>query len=655
MEFSTYYSRYASDFNNYKEEISDNIYGMVPIEVSTLLKQYGRLRTKEIFRKNCASGHLPVRPEKAMALVELMEGLDDWEYDGTVDTGYLGGGNCSLGHQLRYEHWAKSASTGKELVFGSTCAGDFFGIKPEVLKKIDEGRKQVTDEILFVIYLYNNNKETEYKDNVYGDLSEMCEYHEVNDKFIEMLGVYKDVVYQLMCLYIPIPKFVAEIISRLRKWYRTEYTITMKRAALETKLSGISASFLEHYKNIQNGDCLNITLNSKLRSIESFDSDTEILTCAIITSKRLEDNKEVIQKFDSITRPEVFYKKIKQYTVSNGKMKRLATAYEVEEKCLEVNDESSLIFPIDETNRALAALKYCCKNDTELPTVIDGKNKEYLVRICDEQKDIFKAIVFLNKHFEEYSSRIQKLNSDIEYGKADVNIPEIQPDYPFEYVFRYVKDNMKRDASPIVSSIMGRYSFHSKLSLKQGQIIRRYFKSLIGENEDTSDESSRIVSSLAIKYTSNGKQAKTVVYQANKEKTLYSICLLDSENKIIFTDAIRAGECIETDIDVSNVRTAIAYISDKFDIDHLSLIGDFNQGLKGVSIGKRLSKAVIGVDDKWVKFADIGKFVNISDSEYRNIYSSTSSKAIKDKSLFYSIRSVIMIAIAYNKIECGGE
>lgn len=650
MNYSKYYGKNIGTFMVYKEQMSDDIYLNCPLDLQVLLKEYGRARTRELFDKVNKGYRFTVKPEKAAALIDLMQGLNDWEYDGTVDTGHLGGGRCTLGHALRYEHYARSESTGKELIFGSTCVGDFFGIQQDVIRKIDDVRKSATEEIMFALYVYENDKEEEYRNEVYSDIPAMCSTAEANDKLVSMLGVYKDVAYKLMSYQYPLPKKIVEIIERFRQWYSSDYTVQLKREALRNKLEGISTAFLKHYDKICSGDALDIALNKMLRSTGSFDFSTEIIACSVITSKNIEDSRDVVQRFDEITDARVFYTKNKQYTVSNGKMKRLATEEEVTEKCLGVTEEGTLLIAEDETNRALASLKYCCKMSPELATVIDNKEKEYLVRVCDQQKAIFKAISFLNKRFEEYESRINSVDNTVKYGKADINIPEIQPEYPFEYVFRYVKDNMKGDASPIVRNIMSRYNFHSKLSLKQGQIIRIYFNNLIGDSDNADNSDNRIVSKYVSEYTSKNDIGNKVVYTTTREKDAYAICVLDSDNKIIHTGLCNTNSTEDIRIGVEDVHLAFTYIEDRSDSENLSKIFGFGR-LKTSSFGKELSIQALGNGSRWIKFAEIGKFVGLENRDYDQIIESTGTHRSSEKGKYSLMRTAVMLAIAYSKIQ----
>lgn len=84
--------------------------------------------------------------QKEMAKILGNENLiDDWYYAGYVDTGKLGGEHCSMGHALRYVHYAANSKTDETIKFGIKCISDFFNIDPAKLKMIQNGFVQINE------------------------------------------------------------------------------------------------------------------------------------------------------------------------------------------------------------------------------------------------------------------------------------------------------------------------------------------------------------------------------------------------------------------------------------------------------------------------------------------------------------------------------
>ena len=135
---------------------------------------------------------LDLAPGKAEKLAQL-RGIDKWEFAGINDS-YMEGNfkaHCELGHRLRYEYFAIPEGVLDEnhnirtkdrvvgfrtrrdtvqdlrdagaIVFGETCAGDFFHISPEDMKKLVKTRKTMSDEIELMSNILANHLEESYK------------------------------------------------------------------------------------------------------------------------------------------------------------------------------------------------------------------------------------------------------------------------------------------------------------------------------------------------------------------------------------------------------------------------------------------------------------------------------------------------------------
>lgn len=137
-----------------------------------VIRNYSRWYTKNKFYALAKNTSLTVKPKKAEVLSNIMGGFTDWVYDGCIDTGELGGGHCALGHALRYEHYAYSPSSNREIIFGVSCASDFFGIEPEKLHQISKIQEDLLNQIKFIIFIKETGKYKWYFESLYGDLPE---------------------------------------------------------------------------------------------------------------------------------------------------------------------------------------------------------------------------------------------------------------------------------------------------------------------------------------------------------------------------------------------------------------------------------------------------------------------------------------------------
>jgi hypothetical protein len=150
-------------------ESNSNIYEGLTNKQHSLIKTYFRWRSKLLFEEKNAPRILRSNPTKSQTLANLMGNATDWIYDGTVDTGVVGGGHCELGHALRYAHFAASASLGKAIIFGSKCMSDFFEVDQAVLKEIMSAQEFLLKEIKVIVFILNTGKLDEFKTR-YSDM-----------------------------------------------------------------------------------------------------------------------------------------------------------------------------------------------------------------------------------------------------------------------------------------------------------------------------------------------------------------------------------------------------------------------------------------------------------------------------------------------------
>jgi hypothetical protein len=130
------------------------------------LENYFRWRTKYLFYViHEKMGELHIKPSKVEKLKELRADANDWVFDGIVDRGSTCS-KCTLGHALRYEYYAFSPSLRKRIIFGSTCAGDFFDVSNAQLKELVNIKDLVFNEVKGLLYILYAGKIDSYMKSI---------------------------------------------------------------------------------------------------------------------------------------------------------------------------------------------------------------------------------------------------------------------------------------------------------------------------------------------------------------------------------------------------------------------------------------------------------------------------------------------------------
>ncbi len=114
---------------------------------------------------------------------------DDWVYLGYIDLGERVG-HCTLGHSLRYEHYAHNIVTYDSIVFGVKCVGDFFDLSLEQIKLIEKGVRETNSEIIR-IFREMGDEEKLRKDR---ELVEKAERIDTENKYTNIIEKAKEFV-----------------------------------------------------------------------------------------------------------------------------------------------------------------------------------------------------------------------------------------------------------------------------------------------------------------------------------------------------------------------------------------------------------------------------------------------------------------------------
>lgn len=142
-------------FENF--EGNRNMYKNFNAEQEKAIKEYFRWKSKVFFYNRRGNLQpLTISKTKALKLVDIMGSANDWQYDGTVDTGTMGGDYCALGHALRYAHYARSESLNREVIFGEKCVSDFFDVPKSVIQEIINAQQATQRDVRIMAFLVSD-------------------------------------------------------------------------------------------------------------------------------------------------------------------------------------------------------------------------------------------------------------------------------------------------------------------------------------------------------------------------------------------------------------------------------------------------------------------------------------------------------------------
>lgn len=271
--------RWYDEYYDYKEELKDgrSIYGKLnPAQVQAV-KNYFRWRTKARFGELCKNTSLIAKPKKAEIMSHIMGNATDWVYDGCVDTGYVGGGHCELGHALRYEHYAYSPSINKHIIFGVTCAADFFGIEPDRLRKISKVQNEMLDEVKQILFILETGKLQKYQSYYYGDLPKVVDMFRSN--LDEVFGAgWNNMMGSFLECRLPFTSSMVDRYYFIKKRIYEPKLAELQRSSLEAKLFEGDPAKKKFYSDAASSELFYV--NSCMKYIECRPIENEHdLTC----------------------------------------------------------------------------------------------------------------------------------------------------------------------------------------------------------------------------------------------------------------------------------------------------------------------------------------------------------------------------------------
>lgn len=209
------------------EVAANDVFKCMSPQQKNLLKSYYMWYTVKVYKQLAKNLRLDISPTKVAKLAEIRSD-EKWQFAGVWDTGFAGGGHCELGHALRYEYYAEPISDessenkarwygmnrnthtslsqgGNCIIFGERCAGDFFNISPEDMKKLVKTREIMSQEIEWIVEAVTNKYEQMLFDRVkllVDIVKRLVEIDKVNVIFGPTIGF---MLVQFLAANIPYP------------------------------------------------------------------------------------------------------------------------------------------------------------------------------------------------------------------------------------------------------------------------------------------------------------------------------------------------------------------------------------------------------------------------------------------------------------------
>lgn len=175
---------YEDVLDEYESTVT-NLYKLLSEDQVALLRMYYLWYSRKLFseaQKDSSMGLTPSRLKRKKENLDQLRGKDGlWEYGGFIDTGYKGGGYCTLNHPLRYIHiaWDVTVSDLNETFFGQRfndddyelsrilesdhcikfgikCIADFFEVDKECVKSLQVAQREALKDMALMYEYYAN-------------------------------------------------------------------------------------------------------------------------------------------------------------------------------------------------------------------------------------------------------------------------------------------------------------------------------------------------------------------------------------------------------------------------------------------------------------------------------------------------------------------
>lgn len=490
------------EFEEYKKTEfrgNEGIYDSFTEEQFEAIKDYFRWRTRSRFKELVANTSLAVRPRKAEVLAEVMGGITDWVYDGCVDTGCLGASHCELGHALRYEHYATSPSTGKQLIFGVNCASDFFGIEPEKLRKINSVQDEILEEVKLIAFVINTGKHKEYFQRFYGDLMDVINVlrAELNDAFgyswNQQMGNFLKVG-------LPFTKSMIHRYERVKSGIYQQRLEERRRYGNIIELCGNDPKAVEFVRDGAGRNLFIVKVilahintafdNSDAKELKKRQSLSRLAIQFTETYTKLsEKGVSDFSKFVYSAKEKVYYTK-----TENGE--RIATKNEIRDRVPQLIIKEQYYLPDNQVKmlsifgwgvfgyESLYKDSGCADADTDIEKIVNSGRL------------MAATLAWLNNE-EEFKAAMKQLKNNMVAREYPSEAPdEIKVTRSMEEIIPYIHENCPRNtnngyyniARDIAKKAIENDNY--SVSVKQANVLRRVYAELIGEQVESQQNNS---------------------------------------------------------------------------------------------------------------------------------------------------------------------
>lgn len=533
-----------------------NIYKGLNQEQVNAIKYFFRWVTRLEFNR-ANKEVLVVSPSKKQKLIELMGDVSDWYYDGMYDLGDMIG-KCTLGHTLRYEHYAYSPSTQRTIVFGYKCVGDFFEVSDKLIRRLDGLRKQTGEEVKRILYVQYNQLNKEYFEKTcspyLGNLNNpeymkgFMQYCYELDKENTCVGIIK----MFIQAGLPVPMVLIDRLSEFDYKYR-------KQQEKKAFLSQLNEKELYALEQVSSDNFKDYKIASRLRiamSTQAYKDVPDMVLGLIQLFSLVVQHHNLIKEVDKFAKAIDFFAYDTAYYKRDNNKLRPAYADEimndtVEKKNLYVLDFSSfkhLMVIRFITDGEREALKYCITGDYKSYQVLHSYKTMVDLRVPFQQ-----ALRYLKNHdlFEEidqynlYKQDVLKINKTVS-GKVVIKEEQAE-DYnkradtedtithtQEEEAWNYLKKNKDRVTYGVALSILGRYKSVDDLSEKQAKVIVDIYNSMTGNKKVKALGEPRELRKT--------NEVERLLVLADNEQKCYAVIGLNDSCKIIVARKLMATD-----------------------------------------------------------------------------------------------------------------
>lgn len=482
--------RWNSEYESYMNKNfpkNEGLYSRLDSRQMDVIKNYFRMRTTNLFEQAYKSNKLVISQAKAKKLVEITNGEKDWIFDGIVDLGSKCG-KCTLGHALRYEYHAYSPRLRKEILFGCSCASDFFDIAPEMLKQMENIRKSTFEEVKKSLFVLYTGRTAEFKGLNYEDINQFMATYE--ERFRGFAGPSFGIMKRFLATGIPLTQYFIDMIDRFKKMeQRNKQLLSIIGGLSEREKAYVMRCMndpetFKPYKFIHKEFGISIA-NAK----EGKEISKETLSEMVKTGMRLESMGDVIKKkVASVFKADEYKEYSTGWFVSGANGEVPAYQNQISNRVAGLRQRYLCMLPPG-LWEGISAIMWCCKGNVERlrAALPEARAKTYFK---SNMYSYTKLLQTVNKTLDAISKNDFDLRKEIEdYKEVKNNIHLInntvnkdikeEVDEELAKAWGYLKGHEGEINYYIAKDIVAKYNDYKRLSPKQGEVIKNTYRKMM--------------------------------------------------------------------------------------------------------------------------------------------------------------------------------